>query len=304
MRFRTWSALLLVSLSLVPAESLADEAYRAEIQKWRQDRETRLKADGGWLTVAGLFWLKDGESRFGSDPGNDFVLPAGSPAKAGSFAFSGGRTTVKLLPGVEATLGGKPVTTAELKSDEGGAPDVLSLGSLAMQVIKRGERYGIRLKDKNSAARKAFTGLRWYDVREDYRIVARFTSYPAPRPIKVPNILGQTEPMPSPGFATFTWAGQEIRLEGVLEEPGAEELFFIVRDQTSGKETYPAGRFLYADLPKQGQIVLDFNKAYNPPCAFTPYATCPLPPPQNWMPVRIEAGERDYGTHGKSAAVR
>jgi uncharacterized protein (DUF1684 family) len=113
--------------------------------------------------------------------------------------------------------------------------------------------------------------------------------------------------MPSPGFATFAWAGQEIRLEGVLEEPGAEQLFFIVRDQTSGKETYPAGRFLYADLPKQGKIVLDFNKAYNPPCAFTAYATCPLPPPQNWMPVRIEAGELDFGSHGshgKSATAR
>jgi uncharacterized protein len=304
MRISAWPALLLVSIASVPGEARADEAYRAEVQKWRQDRETRLKADGGWLTVAGLFWLKEGENRFGSDPGNDFVLPAGAPAIAGSFVFAGGRTTVKLQPGVGATLGGKPVTTVELKSDESGPPDVLSLGDLAMQIIKRGERHGVRLKDKNSPARKAFTGLRWYDVQEDYRIVARFTSYPAPRPIKVPNILGQTEAMPSPGFATFSWGGQEIRLEGVLEEPGAEQLFFIMRDQTSGKETYPAGRFLYAGLPKQGKIVLDFNKAYNPPCAFTAYATCPLPPPQNWMPVRIEAGERDYGTHGKAAAAK
>jgi uncharacterized protein len=298
------SCALILCLTSLAGEAPADDLYRAEVQKWRQDRETRLKADGGWLTVAGLFWLKEGESRFGSDPANDFVLPAGAPARAGSFVFAGGRTTVRLLPGVEATLGGKPVTTVELESDEKGAPDVLSLGSLTMQVIKRGERHGIRLKDMNSAARKSFTGLRWYDVREDYRIVAAFTSYPAPRPIKVPNVLGESEAMPSPGFATFSWAGQEIRLEGVLEEPGAEELFFIVRDQTSGKETYPAGRFLYAALPKQGKIVLDFNKAYNPPCAFTAFATCPLPPPQNWMPVRIEAGERDYGTHGKSAAAK
>jgi uncharacterized protein (DUF1684 family) len=302
MRHRDWPALIVVSLVLGAGAVRADEAYRAEVQKWRQDREARLKADGGWLTVAGLFWLKEGESRFGSDAGNDFVLPAGAPAKAGSFVFAAGQTTVKLLSGVAATVGGKPVTTAALKSDENGAPDVLSLGPLPMQVIKRGDRYGVRLKDRDSAARKAFTGLRWYDVREDYRVEARFTSYPAPRPIKVPNILGQTEPMPSPGFATFSWGGQEIRLEGVLEDPGATELFFIVRDQTSGKETYPAGRFRYAGLPKQGKIVLDFNKAYNPPCAFTAYATCPLPPPQNWMPVRIEAGERDYGTHGKAAA--
>ncbi len=304
MRLREWPTIALLSLALVPGAVQADEAYRAEVQKWRQDRETRLKADGGWLTVAGLFWLKEGESRFGSDPANDFVLPAGAPARAGSFLFGAGRTTVRLAPDAGATLGGKPVTAGVLKSDESGPPDVLSLGPLTMQVIKRGDRYGVRLKDQNSAARKSFTGLRWYDVQEDYRIVARFTSYPAPRPIKVPNILGQTEPMPSPGFATFSWAGQEIRLEGVLEEPGAEELFFIVRDQTSGKETYPAGRFLYAGLPKQGKIVLDFNKAYNPPCAFTAFATCPLPPSQNWMPVRIEAGERDYGTHGKAAAAK
>jgi uncharacterized protein (DUF1684 family) len=302
MRLRAWTATGLFVLATGGLGAGADEAYRAEVQKWREDRETRLKADGGWLTVAGLFWLKDGENTFGSDPANDVVLPAGAPPRAGSFAFASGRTTVKLLPGVEGLVGGKPVATTELKSDENGSPDVLTMGPLTMQVIKRGERYGIRLKDKNAAARKTFTGLRWYDVREEYRVTARFTSYPAPRPIKVPNILGQTEAMPSPGFATFSMGGQEVRLEGVFEEPGAEELFFILRDQTSGKETYPAGRFMYADLPKQGKIVLDFNKAYNPPCAFTAFATCPLPPPQNWMPIRVEAGERDYGTHGKAAA--
>jgi uncharacterized protein (DUF1684 family) len=304
MRLGAWSALLLAVWAAGSGLVVGDEAYRAEVRKWREDRESRLKADGGWLTVAGLFWLKDGESRFGSDPTSAVVLPAGAPARGGVFVFAGGRTTVKLEPGVRATVSGKPVTTTELKSDDKGPPDVLVMGPLTFQIIKRGERYGVRLKDNNSPARKAFTGLRWYDVREDYRITARFTSYPAPRPVKVPNILGQSEPMPSPGFAVFSWGGQEIRLEGVLEDPQAEELFFIVRDQTSGKETYPAGRFLYADLPKQGKIVLDFNKAYNPPCAFTPFATCPLPPPQNWMSVRIEAGELDYGSHGKSAAAK
>ncbi len=289
---------------LPSARVTADEAYRAEVRKWREDREARLKADGGWLTVAGLFWLKEGESRFGADPASDFVLPAGAPARAGVFAFQGGRTQVRLQAGVEGKVGGKPVTVTELKSDENGPPDVLVMGPLTFQVIKRGERYGVRMKDQNSAARKSFTGLRWYDVREDYRIVARFTSYPAPRPIKVPNILGQSEAMPSPGFATFTLGGQEIRLEGVLEDPQAEQLFFIVRDQTSGKQTYPAGRFLYADLPKEGRIVLDFNKAYNPPCAFTAFATCPLPPPQNWMPVRVEAGELDFGAHGPTASAK
>jgi len=300
---RTTMAAATMLLALAPGGA-ADEAYRAEVRKWREERETRLKADGGWLTVAGLFWLKEGANRFGTDPGNDIVLPAGSaPARAGVFTFAAGRTTVTLEPGVAATIAGKAVTTADLKSDAAGPPDVLTLRGLTMQVIKRGERHGIRLKDRDSGLRKAFTGLRWFDVKEDYRVTARFVSYGAPRPVKVPNILGQTEAMPSPGYATFALNGKEVRLEGVLEEPGAEELFFILRDETSGKETYPAGRFLYADLPKKGSIVLDFNKAYNPPCAFTPYATCPLPPPQNWMPVRIEAGELDYGAHGRPGAT-
>src|SRR5215468_11584670 len=245
MRIITKGLLLLLTLA---SAGLADEAYRAEVKKWREDREVRLKADGGWLTVAGLFWLKEGDNRFGTDPGNEILLPAGSaPERAGVLRFAAGRTTVTLAPGVTGTIAGKAVTTAALKSDEAGAPDVLALRGLTLQVIKRGERHAIRLKDRDSSLRKAFTGLRWYDVKEDYKVTARFVSYGAPRPVKVPNILGQTEAMPSPGYAVFPLNGREIRVEGVLEEPGAEQLFFILRDETSGKETYPAGRFMYAD---------------------------------------------------------
>jgi uncharacterized protein (DUF1684 family) len=276
----------------------ADEAYRADIQAWRERREASLKADGGWLSVAGLFWLKEGPNRFGTDPKGDIVLPSGSaPARAGVFDFAAGRITVTFEKEVEATLEGRPVTRAELRSDGSGSPDVVTLGRLTMYVIQRGARYGIRLKDRESPLRKEFTGLRWYELKEDYRVSARYVTYPEPKLVKVPNILGESEPMPSPGYAVFEREGKEVRLEGVFEEKDARQLFFIIRDQTSGKETYPAGRFLYADLPKDGRIVLDFNKAYNPPCAFTPYATCPLPPPQNWVPVRIEAGELDYGHH-------
>ena len=271
----------------------ADEAYRAEVQKWRADRETRLKAEGGWLSLAGLFWLNEGPNRFGTDPAGDIVLPEGSaPAKTGVFEMKAGQVTVTLLPGANGRVAGKPVTgPTAMKPDTSGAPDVLEMGTLSMNVIKRGDKHGIRLKDKNSAVRRGFQGLKWFDVKEDYRVEARFVSYPQPKPVKVPNVLGQTEAMPSPGYAEFTLNGKAVRLDGVMEDPQAEQLFFIVRDQTSGKETYGAGRFLYAELPKGGKIVLDFNKAYSPPCAFTPYATCPLPPPQNWMPVRVEAGE-------------
>jgi uncharacterized protein (DUF1684 family) len=290
------SIVLAVVAGLV-APSSADEVYRAQIRKWREEREAGLKADGGWLTLAGLFWLKEGTNRFGTDPAGEIVLPEGSaPARAGVFEFKDGQTTVRLEPGVEGRIGTRSVTgPAVLRPDVSGSPDTLEMGPLSLSVIKRGDRYGIRLKDRNSMIRKSFTGLRWFDIKEAYRVTARWVAYPQPKPLKVPNILGQTEAMPSPGHADFTLNGKPVRLDGVLEDPQSVELFFILRDQTSGKETYGSGRFLYADLPKGGRLVLDFNKAYNPPCAFTPYATCPLPPPQNWMPLRVEAGERAYG---------
>ena len=274
----------------------ADEAYRATVKKWRDERQARLKADGGWLSVAGLAWLKPGENRFGTDKTAAVVLPAGSaPPLAGVFELKGTETTVRLAEGTQARMAGLPlVGPAVLRPDSG---DVVELGSVSLQVIERGGRFGIRLKDKNAAARREFTGCRWYEVKEGYRIEAKWVPHPEPRPLKVPNILGQTESMPSPGYAEFKVAGTTVRLDGVLETPQSTQLWFILRDQTSGKDTYPAGRFLYAELPKDGRVVLDFNRAYNPPCAFTAYATCPLPPPQNWLAVKIEAGELNYGTH-------
>jgi len=284
--------------AVVPGPPAVDEAYRAEVRKWRAQREERLRADGGWLTVAGLFWLEEGRKTFGSDGASDFVLPASAPAKAGAFERTGASVRVLLEPGVAAQLDGRPLAgAAPMAPDTSGRPDVLAMGSLTMTVIERSGRYGIRLRDRDNPARKAFTGLSWFDVDEGWRIDARFVPYPEPKMVKVPNVLGQVNEMPSPGSVEFTRDGQAIRLDGVLEEKDADELFFIVRDGTSGNETYGAGRFLYAPLPKDGRIVLDFNKAYSPPCAFTPYATCPLPPPQNRIPVRVEAGEKTYG-HG------
>lgn len=248
--------------------------------------------------MAGLFWLKEGANRFGSGPGHDIVLPGHSaPAKAGVFELSGGRVVVRVEPGVAVTLEGKPVTETQLRPDVPGPPDVLALGRLTLQVIVRGGRHAIRLKDMDSRARREFAGLAWFPVKEDLRVTARFVSHAASKRVPVPNVLGTVEEMASPGTAVFTLAGKELRLEPVLEEADAKELFFIFRDQTAGKETYPGGRFLYAPLPKDGHVVLDFNKAYSPPCAFTAYATCPLPPKQNRLPVKIEAGEKYSGGH-------
>jgi uncharacterized protein (DUF1684 family) len=287
-------AVLAVSVAALAA---GDEAYRAEIRAWRKEREARLSADGGWLSVAGLFWLKDGENPFGCDPSLGVVLPPGSaPARAGVFALDRGKVTVTLAPGVVGRIGGEvPRGPVPMRPDTSGSPDVLRIGALSLHVIERGDRFGIRLKDENNPARKSFTGLHWYPVQERYRIEARWVPYDPPRTVNVANVLGQVVPMVSPGAAEFTLEGRTIRLDAVLEEEGAKELFFIFRDLTSGKQTYGAGRFLYADLPRNGRVVLDFNKAYNPPCAFTPYATCPLPPRQNRMPVRVEAGELAYG---------
>jgi uncharacterized protein (DUF1684 family) len=289
-----------MAAAVAPASvATPDPAYRAGIETWRAQREARLKSDGGWLQVVGLFWLKPGATSFGTDPGNGIVLPAGSaPPRAGVFDLQGGKTTVRLEPGVDATVDGKPITVRELRPDVPGPADVVKLGPrLTLHVIERGGRYGIRLKDTQSALLKEFTGLRWFPVREEYRIDARFVPYDPPKKIPVPNILGQVEELPSPGYVAFTVGGREVRLDPVLEEPGAEELFFIFRDQTAGKETYPAGRFLYTPMPRDGVVALDFNKAYSPPCAFTPYATCPLPPKQNRLPVRIDAGEMYSGHH-------
>jgi uncharacterized protein (DUF1684 family) len=223
-------------------------------------------------------------------------LPKGSaPAKAGVFLLKGTETSVELLPGVSAKVAGQPLHgRTPLKPD---SAERVEMGDVNLQVIERGGRYAIRLRDRNAAARRDFTGCRWYEIKESYRIEAKWVPYPSRRRIKVPNVLGETESMVSPGYAEFDLGGKKVQLVGALETPDSTELWFILRDQTSGKETYPAGRFLYADLPKAGRIVLDFNKSYNPPCAFTAFATCPLPPPSNWMPVRVEAGELNYGKH-------
>jgi len=216
---------------------------------------------------------------------------------------------VEVRPGAAVTLAGKPVARAELRSDAGGAtPDVLALSALTLQIIDRGGRLGVRLKDMKSPARAAFKGLRYFPIDPRFRVVATFVAHDKPVSINVPNVLGMVERMPSPGYASFVLDGagksgksgktQPLRLDAVLE-PGETQLFFIFRDATAGKTTYGAGRFLYADPPAKGTtnstVILDFNRAYSPPCAFTPHATCPLPPANNRLPVPIEAGEMFAG---------
>jgi uncharacterized protein len=269
--------------------------YRQSIESWRKDRETRLKAPDSWLSLAGLFWLHEGDNTVGSDAASDIALPAGRvPAQIGKFVFRSGRTRFQIAAGAEATLNGRPVRDALLKSDADGSPDVLRCADLSMTVIQRGTRFGIRLRDPRARTRTEFKGLHWYPVDERYRVVAKWTAYDPPRSLSVPSVLGYSEVQPAPGFAEFELDGHKYRLDPMLE---AGALFFVFRDRTALGSTYGAGRFLDAELPKDGRVVLDFNKSYNPPCAFTPYATCPLPPKQNRLTVAIEAGELRYGNH-------
>ena len=276
-------------------------AFLKDLELWRKTRHAGLSGENGWLTLVGLDWLVEGENAFGSDPLNPVPLPEKkAPAKAGVFVLDHGAVRVKVVPGSEVKLNGKPIAPNEeqvLKSDAEGKPDVLSLGPLSFYVIKRGDRFGIRVKDSQSPVRLGFKGIASFPADPTYQVVAEFVPYATPKDIPIPTVLGTTETMQAPGYVKFKLHGKNLTLEPVIEDPSEPQLFFIFRDKTSGKGTYPAGRFLYAAMPKDGKVTLDFNRSYNPPCAFTPFATCPLPPPQNRLPIAVKAGEKNYGHH-------
>ncbi|MEP6902600.1 MAG: DUF1684 domain-containing protein [Actinomycetota bacterium] len=274
----------------------AQTDYVKQINKWRADHEAGLKTDSGWLTVAGLFWLKEGLNTVGAGSGFDIELTENFKGKFGAIEFKNGTAILTVENGAEALSDGKPVSSIELVSDEKGEPNVIQTGSQTFYLIKREERFGIRLKDKNSSQRTNFKGLHWFPVDEKYKITAKFEPFAKPKEVLIPNVLGGNFKMKSPGVLKFKLKGKEYSLEPVTEE-GSDELFIIFRDATSKTETYGAGRFLYAAKPVNGKVVLDFNKAENPPCAFTPFATCPLPPPQNRLEVELKAGEKRFGDH-------
>lgn len=276
---------------------MPNDPHLAEVTKFRQDREATLKGNAGWLTIAGLWFLTEPQTTFGSDPLNDIVFPPSAPAHAGTFETRNGKVTVKAAEGVTFQLDGKTVTMMEMKSDVPGPADRLSLGNdLQFWVHTSGERLSIRLRDQNSVLRKDFVGLSWFPIDPAYRVEATYTAYEKPRIVDVASLVGDKDKTPIPGLVTFTLKGQEYKLEP-FAEPGDVRFWFVFRDLTSQKETYPAARFLYAPAPVNGKMILDFNKAENPPCAYNPYTTCPLPTEQNRLRTRIEAGEQRYTGH-------
>lgn len=271
-----------------------DSAYQQSFEKWKGDLVDDLKQE--WLPLAGLFWLKPGENSFGTDPKNAVVFPKG-PAHAGSFTLQGKAVTVAFAPGTNATIAGKPVTTAELKPDTADEPTVVELGNLRLHVIVRGERVGIRLKDLESDAVRTYHGPQFFPLDLSYRVTATWLPSDGKQTVDVPNVLGDVSPTPIAGTAVFKINGQELRLTD-LGGDAAKELFFVFSDPTSKSDTYPGGRFLKAGPVTGGTVVLDFNRAYNPPCAVTPYATCPLAPKENRLSVAIRAGEEYDHKHG------
>jgi uncharacterized protein (DUF1684 family) len=283
--------------SSVPKSAALDvAAYQGEIQKWQQNRLASLTKDDGWLTLVGLFWLNEGENKFGSDSRNPIVLPKEkSPAVAGSLFLEKGRVRLAARPGVAITADDKPAGELDLKDDnDDSGPTILKLGSLIINIVKRGERIGVRVKDTASRTRKEFKGLEYYPIDPKWRLEARVEPYQPPKLIPITNVLSMTDDETSPGALAFEVDGKTYRIDPILEK-GETEWFVMVADETTGRETYGAGRYLYVSPPDaSGKVVLDFNKAYSPPCAFTNFATCPLPPKQNHLPFRIEAGEKKY----------
>jgi len=285
-------ASIVVGVQAVAQTPQTKADYVAAQTKWRADYEESLKRERGWLKVAGLIWLKEGENTLGSAKENQVALPEGStPDRVGVLTRKGGTVTLDVQPGVTVKIGDETVTHAEIKTDATEKPDRIRVGRIIFSIIARGNRLGVRLWDPEAISMKEFKGLKWYPVNSNYVIKAKFVPYNPPRKMKIVNVLGDFVDVDCPGYAEFTLNGKRCTLQA---EDQGDTYFFNFRDLTSGVTTYGAGRFLDTDKPKDGFITLDFNQAYNPPCSYTPFATCALPPIPNRMTVPVRAGELNY----------
>lgn len=286
-------ALPLLAQSPPPAPPAT--AFEQEHAAWRAWRISRLTADDGWTTLIGLHWLREGDNAVGSAAGARVPLPAEkAPASVGVLRLAAGAVTLLPEPGSGLTADGRPVDgPLALGTDQDEATTLLELGPLNFYVLQRGDRLGVRVRDREATLRHEFPGLDYFAVDERYRVVARFAPHPPGTTVPVANVLGMTDAVPSPGRLEFELLGATSSLIA-LDDTGDGRLFLIVGDQTNGYETYGAGRYLYAAPPADGVTVLDFNRLYNPPCAFTAYSTCQLPPKENKLPFRLAAGEKKF----------
>jgi len=289
--------ILLTSLSCTEKEPepKGSPEYIAEIEQWHNKRIERLRKENSWLNVVGLYWLEEGKNSFGSSEENDILFPEESPAIIGNIILEDSIVVFKSADKVNVTIDDKVLTETVLKEDLTGEPTILELGSLRWFIIKREDRYGIRLRDLALPLVKEFDGIDRFPVNEDWKITATFEPYEPPKVISLPTQLGTVKEEPSPGAVVFEKDGQTYRIDAV---DTGKRLWLIFADETSGEETYGAGRYLYIDKPDPtGKVIVDFNLAYNPPCVFTKFATCSFPPKQNFLRLRITAGEKMWDRH-------
>lgn len=303
--FKKTMALTLFFCALLCCEGFAQEAsWLKETAAWREAHKAELLKPDGWLSLAGLEWLQPGDNSIGSAPDNKIRLAAGSPAYLAVLHLDGDTVTLNSHEGgfpkdfLVAGSSAKPqALRAEANNDK--VSPHLTVGTLNMYVIRREGRFALRIKDSHSRSIVGFHGLNWYAPDAAYRVTAKWIPYVPAKTVTLATLVGTNYDQPVPGVAEFLVAGKKFRLEPVLEDPAVAKLFFILRDTTSATTTYSACRFLYTGLPsngldKPGEIVLDFNRLENPPCAYTPFSTCPLPPPGNRLPIALPVGEKRY----------
>ena len=286
------ASVLAAGITVVPT---VDPDYVHSIEQWQAKRADDLKAPNGWLSLIGLEWLNEGTNRIGSAADNDIVLRAG-PAHLGTITVgTDGALSIAMAKDSGALVDGRRTDSAPLLDDAHagtGEPTEVSFGSANFYVIERNGRKALRVKDSEADTRTHFMGLDRFPIDASWRVVADWVPFDPPHELEIGNVLGTIDKEKVPGKAVFTRDGHTYELYPIQED--AQSLFFVFADRTSGKETYGAARFLTTTLAANGKLVLDFNKATNPPCAFTPYATCPLAPPENRMDLRVTAGEKKY----------
>ncbi len=289
--------LAVVFLSSLLGVARADDTYAQSLDTWRAERTARLAKADGWLSLIGLHWLQPGDNTVGLGPENKIQLAAGPDVFGTVNLGPGGVITFTPNASAYALIDDQPAQPGELRYRDGTRPSLVKSGPVSFFVIQRGDRLALRVRNSESARRMNFPGLDWFPADPAWRIEAQWVPFDPPHETKITNVLGQVSPTAVPGKAVFTHDGQTVELIAIDDGPGAP-LFFVISDATAGEETYEAARFVYADTPKDGKVILDFNQAQNPPCAFTPFATCPLPPKENRMPFKILAGEKKFkGEH-------
>ncbi|MEX2143938.1 MAG: DUF1684 domain-containing protein [Anaerolineales bacterium] len=275
--------------------TLLSAGYKQGLEQFRVEREANLRREYGWLSLAGLFWLKEGKNTFGSEAGHAIRLPARAPVQAGEFTLRAGQVTVTCADGVPLRLNEKKLAdqSPTLKADTSGQTDFMFLEDIRMALIQRGGELAIRVWDPQNLVRLGFSGCAWYQPDARFRVTARIKTYAEPKQVVIEDVIGFQRPAEMQAALEFSLDGKELSLDAELLEDGSYDLIF--KDDTAGKTTYSAGRYLTTHVAEGSQVVIDFNYAYDPPCAYTEFATCPLPLAQNVLPVPIGAGEQYLG---------